>query len=145
LALPRTIAHLFVDKSDSSVVQLLRYTMVGGLAFVVDFGILVFLTAVLGVHYLLSAALGFLAGLATNYALSVSWVFSRRSLTSRSAEFTIFAWIGVVGLGLNELLMWVFTDWLDFHYSLSKVFSTFAVFTWNFVSRKVILFRGAAE
>lgn len=132
-------------KNDRFAGQLFRYTIVGGFAFTVDFGSLVLLTSVYHIHYLYSAAVAFSLGLVINYLLSVKWVFNQRSLSSRYAEFAIFAWTGIVGLGLNELFMWLFTDLGDQHYMVSKVFSTFLVFCWNFLSRKFILFRGDAN
>jgi putative flippase GtrA len=143
--LSKTVQTRLLTKDDSLVGQLFRYTIVGGVAFVVDFGALVLLTSVFQIHYLYSAAVAFLLGLSTNYSLSVTWVFSQRSVASRYAEFVIFAWTGIVGLGLNELFMWVFTDMGNQHYTVSKILSTFLVFCWNFLSRKYILFRGESK
>lgn len=128
-------------RPDDTLGQLLRYAIVGGIALVVDFGFLVGLTELFHVHYLISAAVGFALGLATNYALSVKWVFTRRSLDSRVAEATIFGAVGVVGLVFNELFIWVFTDLAGFHYAGSKVISAVLVFLWNFAARKYLLFR----
>lgn len=143
--LAQVVRSRVLSKDDSFIGQLFRYTIVGGFAFVVDFGSLVLLTSVFHVYYLYSAALAFILGLSTNYALSVTWVFSRRTLSSRYAEFVIFAWTGIIGLGLNELIMWLFTDIAHQHYTVSKIVSTFLVFSWNFLSRKFILFRGEGK
>jgi putative flippase GtrA len=132
---------LLVGSTDSTWVQLFRYTFVGGAAFVFDFGGLYLLTEYAGLHYQLSAALSFLLGLSVNYVLSVMWVFSRRNLRSRWAEFAVFAVVGVVGLGLNALFMWLFTEVAGFYYLISKMGSTILVFLWNFAARKVSLFR----
>jgi putative flippase GtrA len=140
--LSKTLHSRLLAKDDSLVGQLFRYTIVGGVAFVVDFGTLILLTSVFQIHYLYSAAVAFLLGLATNYSLSVTWVFSQRSVSSRYVEFVIFAWTGIVGLALNELFMWLFTDLGNQHYAVSKLLATFLVFCWNFLSRKFILFRG---
>jgi putative flippase GtrA len=101
---------------DYVVGQFLRYVVVGGVAFVVDFTVLVLLTEVLGLHYLTSAAIAFCCGLVTNYILSITWVFSTRSLASKRTEFTIFSIIGVVGVwaGMNysctsEQTLWGWT------------------------------------
>ena len=134
------ISRLFTGKTSDTLTQLFRYAFVGGLAFIVDYGSLWFLTEVCGLHYLLSAAIAFILGLTCNYLLSTAWVFSGRSLENRWAEFAVFALIGVVGLGLNELIMWVGTDKLHLHYMLSKIVSTAIVFFWNFFARKFILF-----
>lgn len=132
--------RLLIHKTDSAIVQFLRYGLVGGAAFVVDFSSLVFLTSVMQIHYLWSAAIAFVLGLTTNYLMSVSWVFATRALSNKYLEFGIFAWIGVIGLGLNEVFMWFFTEkWLC-HYTVSKIISTVLVFLWNFASRKLLLF-----
>jgi putative flippase GtrA len=133
--------RLVSDPTDNLVVQFLRYTVVGGFAFAVDFTVLVVLTSVMGLHYLISAALAFTLGLATNYALSTIWVFHKRTLANRQLEFLVFAGIGLVGLGLNEALMWLLADKVEVHYAVSKLGATFLVHLWNFLARRFCLFR----
>jgi len=135
------ISRLLVHQTDNTLVQLFRYTLVGGLAFVVDFSALYLLTEHAGLHYLVSATLAFLLGLVVNYLLSVRWIFRRSRLDNRSQEFAIYGWIGVIGIGLNSLVMWVFTEQLHFHYLGSKVVAAAAIFLWNFFARKRALFK----
>ena len=68
------IDSILVGKTDSTVLQLFRYSFVGGFAFVVDFALLYVLTDHFRVYYLTSAALSFTAGLIVNYVLSKLWV-----------------------------------------------------------------------
>ena len=135
-----TLKSLLLDKSNQIHIQLLRYGFVGGCAYAVDFGSLYVFTEYLGIHYLISAALAFILGLITNYLLSIAWVFHTRSVTDQKKEFAIFALIGIVGLGFNELFIWVFTEWGQMHYLVSKLISTVFVFFWNFFARKKALF-----
>ena len=127
-------------KTNDTSAQLFRYTLVGGLAFIFDFGALFILTEYLNIHYLVSAAIAFLLGLTINYILSIIWVFEKRALSNKKIEFLVFALIGIVGLGLNEFIMWFFTDILYWHYLLSKIISTVVVYLWNFFVRKFVLF-----
>ena len=120
--------------------QLLRYTFVGGLAFLVDFGTLFILTEYVHVHYLVSAAIAFIFGLTVNYILSVKWVFNIRTVGNRWLEFLLFALIGLVGLGLNELFLWIITEILVIYYLISKIITTIIVYFWNFFARKYLLF-----
>lgn len=136
------LRNLLVSRTDSFFVQMFRYTFVGGLAFLADFGTLVGFTEYANFHYLISAAIAFLVGLTVNYVISIKWVFAARTTENRSLEFTIFAIIGIIGLALNELIMWLCTDLVGFHYALSKIASTAIVYFWNFIARRQILFRG---
>ncbi|UCH98638.1 MAG: GtrA family protein [Candidatus Aminicenantes bacterium] len=138
--LKNMINKLLKSKNDKTLIQLFRYTFVGGAAFAVDFSALYILTDVLGIYYLVSAAVAFLLGLTTNYILCNIWVFSTRTLTNKWLEFGIFSLIGVIGLGMNEVIIWAFTEHIRFHYMASKVVSTVIVFSWNFFARKYILY-----
>lgn len=133
--------RLFVEPTTNIWLQLLRYGFVGGVAFVADYGTLFGLTHYAHVHYLWSAGIAFIVGLTVNYLLSISWVFNRNRSAKPWVEFLVFALIGVVGLGLNELIMYVATDIMELHYMISKLISTALVFCWNFFARKLIIFK----
>ena len=145
---------LLKNPTNNWLIQLFRYCFVGGLAFLVDYGLLALLTEVFGLHYLVSATIAFIAGLVVNYFLSTSWVFRQSTLDSKWAEFFVFSCIGVVGLGLNNLIIMlfekvlgprqVFGAWLnaDKYYIIGKVVATVVVFVWNFGMRKLLLYRG---
>jgi hypothetical protein len=66
--------------------QFARYVVVGGLAFVVDFGLLCLLTELVRLHYLISAAVAFPCSVVTTYCLSRLWVFDRRTLENPGLE-----------------------------------------------------------
>ena len=134
---------LFAKLFDRSTLlgQLFRYGIVGGIAFVVDYGTLWFLTDICHVHYLVSAAVAFILGLACNYLLSTHFVFGESRIRSAWAEFAAFAIIGIVGLALNELILYICQDLLGIHYMLGKLVSTVIVFFWNFLARRFLLFK----
>ena len=129
------------EKPDSLIGQLFRYAIVGGISFVVDYGSLWLLTEKAGLPYLWSAAIAFILGLICNYLLSTAWVFGESRIKNAWGEFLAFAIIGVIGLGLNELIMYACTDGLGFHYMLSKIVSTGIVFFWNFLARRFLVFK----
>ena len=132
---------LFYGSTDKLLVQFVRYFFVGGFAFVVDFGLLYILPEYAGLHYLLSATLSFIAGLLVNYIISCLWVFNGSKFKNRLVEFLFFAAIGVVGLALNDTLIWLFTDCIGTHYMFSKIVAAAMVYLWNFFARKYLVFR----
>ncbi len=128
------------EETNNTFIQLIRYTFVGGISFLIDFGTLALFTECFGVYYLLSAIIGFVFGLSVNYLLSIIWVFNNSSIGSRFFEILFFTAIGIIGLALNELFIWTFTDKLNAHYLLSKNITAIIVCLWNFFARKYLLF-----
>ena len=128
-------------KTDQVLVQTFRYGLVSVLSLAVDFGGLYAFTSLLHLHYLLSAVIAYSIGMGVNYLLSVTWVFHSRKYQNRAMEFSIFAVIGVLGMGLNELVLWLGTDYLRLHYLVSRAVSAVIGFVWKYVIRKLVLFR----
>lgn len=128
---------LFIEKTNDLKIQFLRYIFVGGIAAVVNIGALYIFTDLFHLYYLLSNIFGFILGLITNYLLSKVLVFAKEQKFNKVIEFTIYAIIGVIGLGLDTLFLWLFTSW-GLYYLLSKIISTALVFIWNFGARKVL-------
>lgn len=134
------IRKAFVSSTDNTLLQLFRYTFVGGFAFIVDFGLLYVLTEFAGFHYLVSATLSFVVGLVVNYLLSKVWVFTQSTYSNKRVEFLLFAVIGVIGLGINNVSIWFLSDVIGLWYMLSKAITTVVTYLWNFFARKYILF-----
>lgn len=132
---------LFVTPTRSTPVQLFRYAFVGGIAFLADAGTL-FLLETAGLHYLFAAALAFLVGLTVNFLLSKRFVFSEDARrVGRAGEFVAYGLIGLAGLGLTELIMYLMTGVLGVYFMLSKIVSAAIVLLWNFAARKLFLYR----
>ncbi len=138
----KSIRSLFKEHTGNLWIQLMRYGISGFSATIVDFLILTILTEVFGEDLLLVwTAIAFLAGLLVTYILSTHWVFDSRHFKSKTVEALIFLSIGLVGLGLTELLMWILADTLGLFYLLAKLIASMLVFLWNFNAKKFILFR----
>ena len=125
--------------------QLIKSVLVSLVAFAIDFAILVAFTEAAGLHYLISAALSFLVGTTVSWALSAAWVFPVRRFSSKAVEYILYIAVGVVGLGLNEALLWVFTEPLGIHYMASKLIAAALIFFWNFGARKLALFTASGK
>jgi putative flippase GtrA len=98
------------------------------------------LTDFVRVHYLISASCGFALGLAINYLLCVRWIFEFRSIANVSREFTIFSLIGLAGLLLNNVLLYLLTDLWGVYYLTSKLISAAIILFFNFSLRRYLLF-----
>ena len=132
------IKKLFKEKTDNTFIQFFRYLFVGGISAVVNIGMLYVFTDVCHLHYILSNVFSFTLGLIVNYLLSKKFVFQGDVSINKAKEFLIYAVIGIIGLGLDTLLIWLFTDVGSIYYMISKLISTLIVLIWNFGARKIL-------
>lgn len=119
--------------------QFMKFGVVGVLAFALDYGLLAFFTEILGIDYLLSATLSYIISTVFNYLASMRFVFRHRENMSRTREFVLFFIGSLIGLGINDGCMWLGVELLGVHYLITKLFATFVVAIWNFVTRKIFL------
>ena len=117
------------------MLEIVRFCFVGGVSFLMDYGLLFVLTEFVGLYYLYSSAISFSITVVFNYWLCVIYVFKgAKKQTTRQA--IIFFGTGVIGLGLNQLCMWLFVAVAGLHYMLAKIFATAIVTIWNYVTKR---------
>lgn len=118
-----------------------RYFVASLAALALDFVLLVALTRLFGVGPLVAATLGYLAGLVLIYALCALWVYRDRWRYKASWTFATFAAVGLVGLGLTDLLIYLLHFRAGLEIEVSKLFTVGAVFLFNFAGRRWLLVR----
>ena len=132
--------HLnFKDKTKNLLLQMFKFLLVGGLAFIIDYVTLIICKEVFNIHVLVSAAIAFTVSVIINYILSVTWVFDVDETKSKKKNFITFIVFSIIGLGLTELIMWFGVDILKISYLIVKIIATAIVMVFNFVTRKLFL------
>ena len=143
--------------------QMLKFGIVGFVCFFIDYIIgLITLNIVLAIGVFgtdsfsigsqIGSALGFTVSVIVNYILSFKFVFERKEDMNRKAEFIIFVILSIIGLGLNQLIIWICTvpiynnvAWIqrllgyNLAYTAAKVIATAIVMVYNFITRKIFL------
>jgi putative flippase GtrA len=125
-------------------IEAAKYAAASAVAFVVDGGLLLILTRYLGWNYLLAATVSFLAGATVAYVLSVRFVFSAHRLHDRRLEFTSFVLLGLFGVAINLLVMFVTVGRLGMDLLYAKAVAACFTFVANFLLRRQLLFRTGA-
>ena len=115
--------------------ELMRFCFVGGVSLLIDMGLLYILTEYVSIPYLWSSAISFTVSLVINYWLNVTFVFTFAKKPSLK-QITLFAGSSVVGLGLNQLCMWLFVEVFGIYYMFSKLLATVIVTAWNYVIKR---------
>ena len=118
--------------------EMLRFAIAGGLGFLIDYGLMVALTELVGMHYLVATAIGFTVSVIANYLLCAYWVF-RGANTGNKGVKAGFLLTSVIGLGLNELIMFLLVDAAHWNYMLAKLLAVVLVMVWNYITKRKIL------
>ncbi|HIT10899.1 MAG TPA: GtrA family protein [Candidatus Onthousia faecigallinarum] len=134
------IFHIKVKpKTEKLLIQIFKFGIVGVIATVIDFAFLYLFREFLHFPVLLANTLSFCISVIYNYTASVKWVFDVNKEKDARKQFVIFIIFSVIGLLLNDLIMWVSTDLLSIYYLLAKIIATLIVMVFNFVTRKLFL------
>jgi putative flippase GtrA len=123
----------------NGVVQAIKYLFVGGICTLFDAGLLFCLTHYCGMNYLTSSIISFSLATILNYFLCIGWIFEVRVVKNKYREFAYYLIITGVGLGINTLIIWYFTEYLQFYFMLSKAVAILVTYWWNFGARRYFL------
>ena len=135
------IRALLIEATQNPIIQFFRYAFVGGIASVADWFVL-WLLEHLGMHYMFATVLAFFAGLATNYLLAKKLVFKvEEARVGAVGEFIAYTLIGAVGLLITLGLMYLFTECMQLYFMISKIIATLIVLVWNFLARKLLIYK----
>lgn len=119
----------------------MKFGVVGGIAFIIDYICLIISKEIFGLSVLLSAAIAFIISVIFNYILSIKWVFNVNKEIDQKKNFIIFIVLSIIGLILTEIIMWFGTDIIKISYLIVKIFATAIVMVFNFITRKIFLER----
>lgn len=126
-------------KTKDLLVQIFNFGIVGVVATLIDFIFLYLFRDLCNLPLILSNTLSFIISLLYNYWASLTFVFHVNRKKDQKKNFVIFILCSVIGLLLNDLIVWIITDCLHVYYLLSKVVATLFVMVFNFVTRKKFL------
>lgn len=145
----KLFGYIYTDKEWMKVIL---YLCIGGTAAIVEWILfyVLFYSFTVGHIFLLQTPRVLIAtavafGLATlyHYWLGNIFVFEQGSRHARTTEISLIFLVSTIGLGWNLLLMWFFTSpiWLGITPFYAKVLASAIVTVWNYMSRKVWIFK----
>lgn len=117
----------------------MKFGIVGVIATVIDFGIMNILHYGLGVDVVIANTAGFVVSVVFNYLASMKYVFEHKEDMSRQREFVIFLILSIIGLLLNDGIVYALNSGLAFEANIAKICATAIVMAYNFVTRKIFL------
>ena len=119
--------------------KIIRFIIVGGIATIIDFVFLYIFKEIFNFNVIIANTLSFIISVTYNYIASVTWVFDVNINKNKKMQFILFIIFSVIGLIINNLILYVLTSIIGIYYLISKVIATAIVMVFNFVTRKLFL------
>ena len=132
--------------SSQNVRQFVSYFGVGGVSALVEWCAFFLFDSVLGIQYMLATVLAFILSTTTNWFLGRVFTFKDSAYKDQKGrEIVLVFAVSAIGLLFNLGLMYLFVTVLKMDTSLlktvAKVLATGIVFIWNFLARKLWIYR----
>ena len=121
------------------LLKFLKFAAVGATGVVVDYGFTYLFKEVFKVQKYISNSIGFTIAASTNYILNRIWTFESDN-PDIALEYTEFLVISLIGLGLNNLFLWLFHSTFKLNFYVAKLIAIGIVTIWNFLANYFITF-----
>ena len=132
----------------SELVRFVKFATVGASGMVLDLSILNILHGLLGLHLLVANSISFSTAVVSNFTWNRLWTFPETRDRPVHRQLAQFATVSIIGLGINNLILWQVYQMLRPHlsapwnYNAAKVFAIGVVLFWNFGANRLWTFRG---
>lgn len=124
----------------SVLLKFVKSCVVGCSGMVIDFAVTWALKDKLHINKYIANSCGFALAASSNYVWNRVWAFESRSVQV-AREYLLFFAVALVGLGINNLILWLLADKLKLNFYLSKAAATGIVCCWNFGMNFWVTFR----
>lgn len=131
----------------ANIKQFISYFFVGGVAAIDEWVMFFIFANVLQINYFVSTVIAFIFSTTANWILGRITTFKdNNTYKDKKAKeaFLVFV-VSAIGLLFNLILMYLFVTVMGFDSSLGKTLSKIAatgiVFIWNFLIRKLVIYK----
>lgn len=125
----------------ANIKQFISYFFVGGVAAIVEWVMFFIFANVLQINYFVSTVIAFI------FSTTANWILGRITTfkDNKAKEAFLVFIVSAIGLLFNFILMYLFVTVMGFDSSLGKTLSKIAatgiVFIWNFLIRKLVIYK----
>jgi putative flippase GtrA len=120
--------------------KFLKFCIVGFSGMIIDFGTTWLLKEKIKINKYVANSTGFILAASSNYLLNRLWTFHSGN-PNIATEYASFIIISIIGLAINNLILFLLNDKMKINFYLSKLFAIGVVTIWNFFMNYVITFR----
>lgn len=130
------LGRIFIEEI---VVKFIKFSLVGTSGLFIDYGITYVLKEKAHFQKYIANSLGFVSAVCTNYILNRIWTFQSQN-PAVAVEYTKFFVISIIGLGINNLVLFIFHGIFKKNFYLSKLIAIGVTTFWNFTANYLYTF-----
>ena len=123
----------------NNIKDFLLYLIVGGIATVTEC-LLFFVMDKCRLHYAIATVVAYILSTFVNWLAGRLLVFKDNHCSLLKEILSIYV-ASIVGLLLNLIIMWLAIDVININEMISKIFATAIVFFYNFLVRKLLIYK----
>jgi putative flippase GtrA len=125
--------------SEILIQKFIKFCVVGLSGMIVDFSTTWLLKEKINVNKYIANSTGFILAATSNYFWNRYWTFHSEN-NSIVTEYFSFIIISLIGLAINNLLIYILSDRMKFNFYLAKLIAIGVVTVWNFIMNYLITF-----
>jgi putative flippase GtrA len=125
--------------SQAFVLKFIKFGIVGFSGLFVDFGTTYVCKEWLRIQKFVANSIGFTVAASSNYFLNRVWTFKSQD-PNIAYEFTEFFIISLIGLAINNLILWSVLKRFNLNFYVAKLFAVGVVTVWNFFANYYVTF-----
>ncbi|CAN5555068.1 hypothetical protein BH23BAC1_BH23BAC1_42140 [soil metagenome] len=129
-----------ISGSQKLSIQIFKYIVTGAISAGIEIFLLITLVEIFIFHYLTANLIAFLFTNIVNYTLSRFWVFESGKYQPK-IEVVAFFVVVFIGLGINQIIMWMLVGNVNLDYRISKIIAIGFAVIWNFLGKKFLVFK----
>ncbi len=128
-----------MEISHELVLKGIRFAVVGGTAFGIDFGTLYLFKEKLKVNKYISNTISFIISASFNFCLNRIWAFHNHD-PELATQAVKFAASMTVGFLIATSALYIFSDRMKLNFYFSKLLSVSIAMIWNFAMANLVIF-----
>jgi putative flippase GtrA len=125
--------------SQAFLLKFIKFGVVGFTGLFVDFGTTFVCKEWLKIQKYIANSIGFTVAASSNYFLNRVWTFKSQD-PNIAMEFTEFFIISLIGLAINNFILWMILKNSKANFYLAKLFAVGVVTIWNFFANYYVTF-----
>jgi len=129
-----------VTARQTELFQIIRFGLVGAFCAALDILFFIVLYDYIHLNYLVANFGSTCFAILINYYISKKWVF-KSGKYSASVEFVAFMIFSIIGLVINQFLIWLFVEHFLLNPKTGKIIAIILVAIFNFITKKIFVFK----